>query len=88
MDPAKYEACVGEYDLGEHGILSVSREGKSLFAQATGQAKYEIFPRSESEFFLKVADVQITFVADDTGDVVKAIIRLPSREEGEAPKIR
>ena len=30
--------------------------------QATGQQKVEVFPSSETEFFLKVVDAQITFV--------------------------
>ena len=88
MDPAKYEAYVGDYDFGEHGIFSVSQEGNSLFAQVIGGAKHEIFPRSESEFFSKVVRGQITFVADDTGNVVKAIVKVASREEIEAPKIQ
>ncbi|MGB7022575.1 MAG: hypothetical protein WBD73_02150, partial [Candidatus Acidiferrales bacterium] len=33
-----------------------------LFEQGTGQPKFEIFPESQTEFFLKVVDAQITFV--------------------------
>jgi hypothetical protein len=32
-----------------------------LFAQATGQEKFEIFAESETKFFLKVVDAQLEF---------------------------
>jgi len=31
---------------------------------------FELFPESESQFFLKVADVEVTFVKDDKGQVI------------------
>ena len=53
--------------------MTVTREGKLLFAQLSGQPKFEIFPRSETEFFWKVVDAQVTFVKDEKGKVTKAI---------------
>lgn len=55
------EKYVGKYALAPTFILDVTREGKHLFAQATGQPKFEIYPKSETEFYLKVVDAQITF---------------------------
>jgi D-alanyl-D-alanine-carboxypeptidase/D-alanyl-D-alanine-endopeptidase len=54
-------------------VLTVTREGNRLFAQLTGQPKFEIFPKSETEYFGKVVDAQVTFVKDATGKVTKAI---------------
>jgi len=39
----------------------------------TGQAKYEIFPRSETKFYWKIVNAEITFVSDEAGNVVRAI---------------
>ena len=58
------EACVGEYALTPAFSITVTREGDALFIQATGQPKLPIFPESETEFFLKAVDAQITFVRD------------------------
>jgi CubicO group peptidase (beta-lactamase class C family) len=74
VDPAVYDSVVGKYDYGQgKAILTVTREGNRLFAQLTGQPKFEIFPKSATEFFWKVVDAQITFVKDEKGKVTKAI---------------
>jgi serine-type D-Ala-D-Ala carboxypeptidase/endopeptidase len=41
--------------------LTITSDGGYLFAQATGQGSFEIFPESETEFFAKITDLQITF---------------------------
>jgi hypothetical protein len=65
---------VGRFDYGGgRAILTVTREGDHLFAQLTGQPRFEIFPKSPSEFFWKVVNAQVTFVKDDSGKVIKAI---------------
>ena len=38
-------------------------------AQATGQSQLEIFPISETKFYYKVVDAQITFNHDESGEV-------------------
>jgi hypothetical protein len=66
--------------------MTVTREGQRLFAELTGQPRFEIFPRSESEFFWKVVNAQVRFVKDDNGKVLKAIHR-QGGSELEAPRI-
>ena len=87
VEPAVYDAYVGEYDYGHGAILTVMKEDNRLFAQMTGQPKFEIFPKSETEFFWKVVNAQITFVKNDEGEIVKAIHH-QSGMEIEAPKIK
>ena len=50
VSPKSFDAAVGRYDYGM-GILTVTKEGDKVFAQLTGQPKFEIFPKSETEFF-------------------------------------
>ena len=70
------DAVVGRYDYGGgKSILTVSREGDRLFAQLTGQPRFEIFAKSETEFFWKVVNAQVTFVKDKDGKVVKGVHR-------------
>ena len=40
------------------------RCGNALFAQATGQPKFPIFAESETAFFFRVTDAQLTFTKD------------------------
>ena len=43
-------------------------------AQATGQPKIELFPESETRWFLKVVDAQVEFQLDGTGQVTGLIL--------------
>jgi CubicO group peptidase (beta-lactamase class C family) len=89
VDASVYDDYVGQY---AYAILTVTREGDRLFAQLTGfaqlkgQPKFEIFPKSETEFFWKVADAQVTFVKNEAGLVTHA--RHRQHGEFEAPKIK
>ena len=74
VDTGTYDDFVGKYDYGQgKAILNVTRQGAHLFAQLTGQPKFEIFPSSPAKFFWKVADAQVEFVRNDQGKVTKAI---------------
>jgi len=73
VNPAVYDSLVGRYYDGKNAALrSVTRVGSHLFAQFAGRNS-EIFPESETEYFWKDMDAQITFVKDDKGKVTKAI---------------
>jgi CubicO group peptidase (beta-lactamase class C family) len=65
---------VGEYELAPTFHIAVTREGNGLFVQATGQPKFPIFAESDSAFFLKVVDAQITFTRDSTGTVTGLVL--------------
>jgi serine-type D-Ala-D-Ala carboxypeptidase/endopeptidase len=64
VDPKLFDGYVGRYELAPNFILTVTREGNQLFAQATGQPKFEVFPEGDRDYFLKVVDAQITFETD------------------------
>jgi CubicO group peptidase (beta-lactamase class C family) len=74
LDPAIYEAYVGDYQLAPDVVLTVTTEAQRLFAQLTGQKQVEIFPESATEFFLKIVDAQLTFVVNETGKAVRIIL--------------
>ncbi len=54
----------GRYLFAPQVSLTVTREGPRLFAQLTGQPRFEIFPESERKFFLKVVDAQLLFAGE------------------------
>ena len=80
VDPALYDTYAGEYELAPTFILTVSREGDRLMTQATGQQKIEIFPSSDTEFFLKVVDARITFVRNADGAVDQLVLHQGGRD--------
>jgi CubicO group peptidase (beta-lactamase class C family) len=80
------ERYTGRYELQPNFILTVTREGDQLYAQATGQPRFEIFPSSENEFYLEVVDAQITFNRGD-GGAVESLTLHQSGQSMPAPKI-
>ncbi len=65
---AKY---VGRYDYLS-AVMEVTLEEDQLFAQLTGQPRFEIFPENATKFFWKVVDAQVEFVVDDQGKCIAA----------------
>jgi CubicO group peptidase (beta-lactamase class C family) len=74
VDPKIYDSYVGKYELRPNFILTVRRDGDRLLTQATGQPEFEIYPESETKFFVKLFEAQITFIKDSTGKVTQIIL--------------
>jgi hypothetical protein len=70
IDPKLFDGYVGQYQLAPNFILTITREGDALFAQATGQPKAQIFPKGVREYFYKIVDAQIIFVTDSAGRAI------------------
>ncbi|WKK66482.1 serine hydrolase [Lutimonas zeaxanthinifaciens] len=63
------ESYVGKYELSPGFVLTITKEGSQLSGQATGQPKVDIFPKSETLFYLKVVMAQIEFNKSDNGKI-------------------
>jgi hypothetical protein len=77
----------GDYQLAPNFVLTVTLEGDQLMTQATGQQKFPIFPSSETEFFLKAINAQISFSTDSAGTVEKLVLHQGGRDIP-APKVK
>jgi len=64
----------GEYELEPKLLLFITCDGGHLYGQATGQGRLELFPESQTKFFLTAAPIELEFVKDDKGKVVKLIV--------------
>jgi len=82
LDPKLYNTYVGEYQLAPGAVFTIRRDGDRLLVRLTGQSFLEIFPESETEFFYKVVNAQITFVKDNQGRVTDLILH----QNGQNPK--
>lgn len=74
VDPAVLSKLTGIYKFSESKLLSITSEGATLYAQATSQARYQIFPYSDYEYFYKVADIEVSFRADQYGYVNSLLV--------------
>ena len=74
MNTDHYQQYTGLYQLAPNFSLHITIEGSSLFAQATGQPKFQIFQEAEHEFFLRVVDAQISFILDEVGNIGSLVL--------------
>ncbi len=79
LDASVLEGYVGEYRLSPTVTLVVTREADQLFIQVTGQSRFPIYPESETDFFLKVLDAQITFSRDPGGRATSLVVHQNGR---------
>ncbi len=78
--PEVLASYVGEYELVPGFVLTVTREEDGLFVQATGQSRLQVFPETETDFFYKFVDAQITFVSDPAGKVTGLVLHQNGRD--------
>ncbi len=74
VDPKLYDLYAGDYELAPNFIITILRRGGKLISQATGQPEVELFPESDTRFFLKVVDAQVDFVRDESGRVTGLVL--------------
>jgi len=81
IDPQKFDAYAGHYELEGGPSVSFWREGSQFFGKAMGQPSAPVFPFSESGFFSKVVDAQVTFDRPDGSGKAQAFtLRLDGRD--------
>ncbi|UCC40499.1 MAG: serine hydrolase [Candidatus Aminicenantes bacterium] len=81
VNPEVYNDYAGTYQTTPTFFIVVTREGDRLFAQGTGQPKFELFPESETTFFLKAVRAKIIFERDRNGKVFRLIVRSSEGDE-------
>ena len=63
------ETYVGKYELAPNFNITITTKDGHLFAQATGQSKFEIFASEEHTFFYKVVKATVKFNVNEEGKV-------------------
>jgi CubicO group peptidase (beta-lactamase class C family) len=74
-DPAGWEPFLGTYRLGPGWLLTITREGDRLMAQATREDKFPMTPVSDTNFFVKAYGAPVAFVRDSSGAVTNLLYR-------------
>ena len=60
---------VGKYQLAPTFSIEITTKEGKLFAQATGQPQFEIFPSDYNKFYLKVVEARVEFNANNKGKI-------------------
>ena len=73
LSPAALDRYPGTYRYSPTDVITVTRQGDHLYLSIPGQPKIEMFAYDPHDFFLKVADAQITFTDVKGGRATKAV---------------
>jgi len=85
VNPKIYSDYVGRYDY-KSGVQEITVENGHIFAQLTGQNRFEIFPSGPDAFFFKVVEASLVFQRDKNG-VVTGIVHTQNGATFTAPKL-
>jgi CubicO group peptidase (beta-lactamase class C family) len=85
IDPKVYADYVGQYqfEFSSEYVVTISTQNGNLITelkQPTGQSKAELYPESETRFFRKDVDVEVSFVKDETNRVTHLIFHQEGQE--------
>jgi hypothetical protein len=81
---AVLDRYAGFYQLSEQAVLSVMREDHHLAVQLTGQRAVAFFAESQTEFFAREVNAQISFVIAADGQATSLILH----QNGDKPMPR
>jgi hypothetical protein len=94
VEEAKLARLDGFYDIGG-ATLTVTHEGTQLYARLTGQARFAVFPKSETRFFYRVVPAELEFAVPAEGPATQVTLFQGGREvigaraaAGIEPKVR
>lgn len=79
LSEATLEQYVGSYELQPEIKINITKEGKQLFGQPTGQERFEIYPESDTVFYLSSVEVKIAFQLKN--DAVESLILFQDGQE-------
>ena len=97
LDPKLGDAVAGHYEFPPDNVfpngarVAIWREDDHLFLQITGwrglQGAWEIFPESETNFFLKAYGAQLSFIRNGNGEVQGLIHHYAGWPDSRAGKV-
>lgn len=79
-DEELYSKYSGKYNLTTGLQIDIFEKDEKLYAQGTGQEAFELFPKSNTDFFAKTADINIMFKTNEEG-IAREFILLQSGME-------
>ena len=71
---------MGNYELGKGAILTITSESGHLYAQLTGQDKYEIYAETTTKFNYKIVIASIDFNKNADGKVISLTLKQNGKE--------
>ncbi|USQ95675.1 serine hydrolase [Caulobacter sp. RL271] len=80
LSPKALDALTGRYAFAPSFIITITRETARLFAQLTGQPRFEIYPKSETEAVWTVVPASATFTLGPDGKASSVTLHQNGRD--------
>jgi hypothetical protein len=74
VDATILNSYVGFYRLNDNAVFTVTRDENHLVTRLTGQGAVPIFAQSDTEFFAKIVDAEISFIPGTKGQARSLIL--------------
>lgn len=78
--PATLPRLAGTYRIRANLTLTVTARDGHLFVQVTNQGEFEVFPETETRFFYRVVDAQLTFELPNEGPATSITLHQNGRD--------
>ncbi|HXT41958.1 MAG TPA: alpha/beta fold hydrolase [Candidatus Angelobacter sp.] len=98
LDARLLDACIGEYEIVPDNVfdtgatVTIRRKGDhlvwQLFWDNAWQSPLDLYPESETNFFLVINGAQVTFNKDDQGEVMAIRRHKPGLPDSEGMKLK
>ena len=87
LDAAILDAYAGLYQLEDSAVFTVTREADALKWRGGNRMPVKLIPLSETHFFAKESETEMTFIKNDKGLVTDVVLRVGSCQDSKAKKI-
>jgi hypothetical protein len=74
VDAAILDEYVGFYQAHDNAVFTVMRDKNQLVTRLPGQHSVPIYAQSNTDFFAKVVDAEISFIADVNGHATSLVL--------------
>jgi hypothetical protein len=87
LDLKVLDQYLGKYEFAPGAYATVTKEGDALVWKPGGRPKSTLLPLTDTRFYSKENDAEMTFSKDEKGQVTGVILRLGVCQESKAKKI-
>ena len=89
LDSTALGRFIGEYEVAAWDTtMVITKENGSLWAEPTGNRRAQMFAATATDFFVKIADMQLSFTTDASGTVTGLLVHMSGRNEDTGQKYR
>ena len=88
LDPKLVDPLIGKYEFGPNAIATLTRDGDAIKWRGGNRMPVTLVPLSETQFFAKETETEMTFVKNENGEVTGVVLRLGSCQDSKAKKIQ